>query len=216
MITPSPQILTIIGNVGAGKSSAMPILVNALQAMPLYADDLFQTTDPFAQLYLADTPRWAFANELWLTHQRANLLRSHLGNADATKQLTIVDSGLFMSWVYTYSHLLVKNITLAEWEFYQSLYDHFASEIWQDAKIVRLKYSHATLLKRIKQRGRDYELEYYTPEYLQQIESGLDALEKKLTMAAVPFLVINEAEIADFEHNSADADQLIAAVKNFL
>ncbi len=209
------HLLTITGNIGSGKSSAMPILLEAFDAKPLYADDLFQTTDPFAKPYLQDVKRWAFTNELWLTSQRAQLLKKHLTDNNSD-QLTIVDSGLLMSWVYTYSHLLVNNISLDEWEFYTELYDHFSKEVLQDTAVVRLKYSIPTLLKRIQQRGRDYELEYYTQEYLEQIEQGLDALEKKLRMSGVPYLAIEEENIADFVANPQDAKSLVEAVKTLI
>ena len=215
-MSPKLPLLTLIGNIGSGKSTALPPLLDALAAKPLYADDLFQTTDPFAKPYLDDTPRWAFTNELWLTHQRAQLLQDHVGTSGKSGQLTIVDSGLLMSWVYTYSHLLVKNITLDEWEFYQTLYDEFSANILQDTAVIRLKYSMETLLERIHKRGRDYELEYYTREYLEQIEQGLEALEKKLVMNGVPLLTIDESEIADFENSAQDQEKLIDVAKSFV
>lgn len=207
------QLLTIIGNIGSGKSTAMPLLLDSLQAKPLYADDLFQTTDPFAQPYLDDTPRWAFTNELWLTYQRSELLREHVRVSNGSSQLTVVDSGLLMSWVYTYSHLLVKNISLDEWELYQTLYDHFSQAVLHESAVVRLQYSIDTLLERIQKRGREYELAYYTREYLEQVEQGLDALEKKLRMSGVPCLVIDESDVADFENSQKDAEELIRQVK---
>lgn len=210
------SLLTLVGNIGSGKSTALPLLVKEFEAKPVYADDLFQSTDPFAQLYLQDTPRWAFTNELWLTHQRSLIIKSHLENTENHNSLSIIDSGLLMSWVYTHSHLLVKNITLDEWEFYEQLYDQFSSDILTQTGVVRLRYSIDTLLSRIKKRGRDYELEFYTREYLEQIELGLDALEKKLTTQGVPFVSIDESEIADFEANPQDAKNLILQVKKLV
>lgn len=214
----SPRAITIIGNTGSGKSTALPILVSSLSADALDADDLFQTSDPFTQDYLKDMKRWAFTNELWLTHQRALLFRKHIQQSvrSNSNKTTVIDCGLLMSWVFTYSHFLVGNINKDEWEFYQTLYDEFSANILQDTAVIRLKYSMETLLERIHKRGRDYELEYYTREYLEQIEQGLEALEKKLVMNGVPLLTIDESEIADFENSAQDQEKLIDVAKSFV
>jgi deoxyadenosine/deoxycytidine kinase len=210
-----PSLITIVGNIGSGKSTAMPILLEALDASPVYADDLFQSVDPFAKAYLKDTPRWAFTNELWLTCERAKLLRAHLAgqSEEAKKRHTVVDSGLLMSWIYAHSHLLVGNITLDEWEFYLSLYEHFSEDVISDMVVVRLRYSVETLLKRIRQRGRDYELEFYTAEYLEQLESGIVALEKQLRSHNVKWITIDEKDVADFENSERDRERLVEVVR---
>lgn len=203
------QYLTIIGNVASGKSTAMPLLIEALQGHPLYADDLFQTLDPFREQYLEDIKRWAFTNELWLTYERSKMIHEH---STDTEKTIIVDSGLLMSWVYTHSHLLVGNISLEEWNFYEKLYDQFANGYMTNSCVVRLKYSIDTLMNRLKKRGRDYELEYYTREYLEQLEEGLVALEKKLQQLGAKIIVIDEEEVADFENNPADEKKLIQLI----
>jgi len=219
---PTPNYLTIIGNIGSGKSTAMPLLLKALDAQPLYADDLFQTLDPFRDLYLKDIPRWAFTNELWLTYERSKMIQEYGAQKSGgqgtakTNQLVLVDSGLLMSWVYTHSHLLVQNITLAEWELYEQMFDSFAKEYIAKSCVVRLKYSVPTLLARIQKRGRDYELAFYTKEYLEQLEEGLVALEKKLMQLDIPIIVIDESEVANFEQNSADARLLTNKVQSIL
>ncbi len=219
---PTPNYLTIIGNIGSGKSTAMPLLLKALDAQPLYADDLFQTLDPFRDLYLQDVPRWAFTNELWLTYERSKMIQKYSiehdkgQNPENQGKLVLVDSGLLMSWVYTHSHLLVQNISLPEWELYEQLFDSFASEYISRSCVVRLRYSLPTLLARIKKRGRDYELAFYTKEYLEQLELGLVALEKKLVQMGIPVIVIDESQVADFEQNSADARILIDKVQSIV
>lgn len=204
-------LVTIVGNIGSGKSTAMPVVTKALEALPLYADDLFQTTDPFAQKYLEDTPRWAFANELWLTYERSQLIHRHMETHP--ERLHVVDSGLLMSWVYTRSHLIVENITIDEWELYEKLYTNLANGLLLNSCVIRLNYSVETLMSRIKKRGRDFELEFYTSEYLSQIEEGLAALQKKLQQANVKVIEITEKEIADFEHNPEDATKLVELIK---
>lgn len=208
------QTLTVIGNIASGKSTLMPILQKALDAKTIDADNLFQTTDPFAKPYLADMKRWAFANELWLTHERVKIMR------EETKKnghpITIVDSGLLMSWVYTHSHLLVGNITEEEWSLYKNVYDELTHGMFQNTHVVKLSYSMDTLMERLKKRGRDYELAFYTREYLGQIELGLSALVEKLTEHGVTIIDVAEDQAPDFEADPKVADAIIERVKKHI
>lgn len=204
------KTLTIIGNVASGKSTLMPILVSALNAKAVDADDLFQTTDPFAKPYLADMKRWAFANELWLTMERIKILRSELGKRK--EGITIIDSGLLMSWVYTYSHFLVGNITEDEWKLYHTLYDELTDGMFENTHVVKLSYSMDILMERLKKRGRDYELAFYTREYLAQLELGLSALHEKLLQKKVKVIEVTEQLVADFENDPNDAQTIISHI----
>ncbi len=206
----SAKTLTIIGNVASGKSTLMPILVKSLGAHAVDADDLFQTSDPFAKPYLADMKRWAFANETWLTIERIKILRAELGKRK--QGITIIDSGLLMSWVYTYSHLLVGNITDDEWRLYHTLYDELTDGLFKNTHVVKLSYSMDTLMERLKKRGRDYELAFYTREYLGQLELGLSALHEKLTSKDVKVIEVTEEFVTDFENNPDDAKKIITHI----
>lgn len=172
-----------------------------------------KTGIPFREIYLKDVKRWTFINELWMTYERAQLVKQFNNDHDT---LILVDSGLLMSWVYTYSHFLVGNLNLNEWEFYEKLYNDFAEEYLKNSSVVLLKYSIDTLMQRLKKRGRDYELEFYTREYLEQIDEGLVALQKKLQQMGSQIILIDEKDLADFENNEKDTNSLISTVKNNL
>jgi deoxyadenosine/deoxycytidine kinase len=209
------KIITIVGNIGAGKTTATDILKKHLtEASFLDADTLFQTTDPFRERFLEDMSRWAFCNEMWLTLERFKLTKQHLANNTST--FTIIDSGLLMSWVYMYSHYLKKVITKEEWDLYANMYSHLTREVTSVMTVIHLDYTIPTLLKRIQKRGRDYELQYYTNEYLEQLEEGLQGLRKKLHDEGTPIITISEKEVADFEHNSDDKKIMIEKFKQEL
>lgn len=212
MTRSKPQFLTLIGNIGSGKSSAAKAISSAFELPFVDADSLFQTTDPFAKAYLDDIPRWAFTNELWLTMNRAKLI-NRLAHPE---KLTVVDSGLLMSWVFGYSHRLAKRITPEEWEFFSELYDHFTQDFWSKTLVLRIKCSQKTQFERIKKRGRAFELEYYTAEYLDQLEKSLEKLEKKLGQTGIPLLTIDEETIPDFIDSKDGEQKLIKKAKQFL
>lgn len=204
------RIITIVGNIGSGKSTLLPIVAKALKAKMLDADSLFQTIDPFREQYLRDLKRWAFANELWLTTQRAHMLTKHVQKNP--KKLTIVDSGLLMSWVYTYSHFITKKITIAEWDLYQQLFKELTTNSLEGSLVIFLDCSTKALLQRIKKRGRDYELKFYTPAYLNQIQKGLVALKKQFAKWHIQSVTISESEAGNFDQNAEDRKRMIEII----
>lgn len=210
--------LTIVGNIAAGKSTLMPYLSRSLKAKPVDADNLFQTSDPFAKPFLADMRRWAFINELWLTKERAIILRKAI-EAEKKKRketLLVIDSGLLISWVYTYSHVLVETMTNEEWELYKHMFDTLTHGLLEDTYVIKLNYNITTLMERLKKRGRDYELAFYTREYLGQIELGLTALEEKLKQDRIQIINIDEEEFPDFEHSLEQRKSIVTKVKKQL
>lgn len=208
------MIITIVGNIGSGKSTALPIIGKAIKSDLLDADNLFQTSDPFAQRYLENQPRWAMVNELWLTLERVKLVEAKLKVLKHTHLL--IDSGLLMSWVYTYGHYITGTISEDEWELYQHLYDRLSSQWLEGACVIHLDYTVPTLLQRIGKRGRDFELAFYNSEYLEKIDHGLSALTKKLAKQKTKIITISETEIADFENNAQDKKKLLQLVKTHM
>lgn len=213
MSSKSRKITTIIGNIGSGKSTALPLIAEHLDAHTIQADDLFQTTDPFAKVYLGDMSRWAFANELWLTVNRVKLIKKEL--VTSKKEHCVIDSGLLMSWVYTYSHFMAGRISKAEWELYQELYDDYSRELLANSAVIFLDYSIPTLLKRIAKRGRGYELKFYTKQYLEELQQGLQTLFRKLN-DQVAVIQIAEQDIKNFEANNRDKQRMLEIVSTLL
>lgn len=209
-----PKTLVIVGNVASGKSTAASIITKNLNAVKVDADNLFQTSDPFSKLYLENMSRWALTNELWLTVERVKIIKKEVEEAD--KDLVVIDSGLLMSWVYTYGHYLNGVISVDEWNLYEDMYNKLCSEILSKTLVVRLQYDLPTLMERLKKRARQYELEFYTTEYLSQIEKGLEALEKKLQLENTPLLVIKQDQIKDFENSKADRKRLHDSITAFI
>lgn len=208
------KTLVIVGNIASGKSTATKIITQKLNAKKIDADDLFQTTDPFSKLYLENMSRWALTNELWLTIERVKLIADSMKDGDNT--LVVIDSGLLMSWVYTYGHYLNGVISADEWNLFEDIYTKLCGEVLNECLVVRLRYDLPVLMHRLKNRGRQYELEFYTPEYLEQIEKGLVALEKKLQTERVPLLIIEQGDIQDFENSKTDRERLHSAVVGFI
>ncbi|MBP7768439.1 deoxynucleoside kinase [Candidatus Woesebacteria bacterium] len=210
----STKTIVIIGNIASGKSTATDIIAKQFATDRIDADDLFQTSNPFRDVYLENMSRWAFTNELWLTVERVKLIKEHLNTSKSA--VTIIDSGLLMSWVYTYGHYLNGVITPDEWQLYEQIYTQIAGPVLSKIQVIRLQYDMPTLMHRLKKRGRAYELEFYTEEYLSQIEKGIEALERRIVKEGVPLLTITEAVSSNFEHNDSDRKSFLDQVQLFI
>jgi deoxyadenosine/deoxycytidine kinase len=127
-------IVTVVGNVGSGKSTAVPIIAEAIGANILFADNLFQTTNPFRENFLKNINRWAFTTELWMMVERIKLFNQYI--TENKNKRTVIDSGLLMSWVYTYGHFVNKIITKEEWQLYETIFNMAVQNIFKDSFVV--------------------------------------------------------------------------------
>ena len=66
------RLITIIGPIASGKTTASQLLARALD-IPLLDADLFET-NPFLPSYIEDNARWAFTTELFFTTRRIKKL----------------------------------------------------------------------------------------------------------------------------------------------
>lgn len=169
-------LITILGNVASGKTTASQMLAGKLNAQLIDAD-LFEE-NPFLQMYAKDRPRWSFATELYFTRARMKKLTDIKNLLKSTS--VVVDSGLWMSsWVYARNHLKQGTMNAAEWQFYIELCDDMKKNAYDEEDlIIFLQASSEVLLKRIDVRGRDFE-KAYDKQYLLQLNDRLNELCEK-------------------------------------
>lgn len=206
------HIITIIGNIGAGKTTTLPFVANALDADIIEADDLFQTVNPFRERFLTDIVRWGFTNELWMAHKRVALIRSAIEQSN--KENIVIDSGLIMSWVYTKSHFITGKMSPDEWTFFNELFTQWSRFSFKST-LLYLTAPVDVLLKRIQQRGRDYELEMYTEDYLSQIDLGLTDLTANFADIFDDIVKIDCTKIGDLTEKKAQQEFMKLVRKKF-
>lgn len=210
----SKQLITVIGNIGSGKTTVSPVIAKKVKARLINADNLFQTVNPFRDYYLKDNKRWALTNELWMTLARVKLLEKKLKESRAER--IVIDSGLLMSWAYTYSHFAAGNLNKKEWQFYRKLFDRLAGRIFKKSMVISLECKVSTLMKRIEKRGRGYELKYYTPKYLRQINKGINKLKQKLYKHEVKVIEIKECEVAMSQRGKIEMKKVLASLQKMI
>ncbi len=166
--------ITVIGSIASGKSTAANIIAQTLKAHLVDAD-LFEE-NPFVELFVKDMPRWAFASELYFTRLRLQKVKEVLDKSK--NQSVVVDAGLLMStYIYCKNHLIQGTMTTAEWQCYLTLLNALKTKtkVKNPDLVVYLKTSPTTQLKRIKNRGRDFEAAYKL-KYLAQLTDRLEEL----------------------------------------
>ncbi len=206
------QIITIVGNIGAGKTTSLPFVATALSADLIAADDLFQTINPFKDAYLSDLKRWAFTNELWMAHKRVNLIKTAIEQSD--KDNIVIDSGLIMSWVYTKSHFLAGKMTQDEWNFFNELFTQWSRFSFKTT-LLYITAPIDVLMKRIQSRGRDYELKMYKRVYLEQLELGLKDLSTNFAGIFDDIMTIDYTEIGNLTEKKAQKEFISLVQKKF-
>lgn len=213
MTNAKKTLIVLLGNIASGKTSTSRWLQKHLNVSTIMADNLFQTKNPYRQNYLKDVSKWAFKNEVWMTVNRYQLIMDKI-NKNPGSHL-VIDSGLLMNWVYSYSHLYTKVFSKIDWQLYEQIYELCRFSDFQ-IKVIYLSYSINTLLNRLLKRGRQYELDYYNKAYLQQIQTGLNALNKKLKHQNIPIFVLEEKLYGDFLKKSTKQEKLLKRLRLFI
>ena len=213
MTNAKKTLIVLLGNIASGKTSTSRWLKKHLNVSTIMADNLFQTKNPYRQNYLKDVSKWAFTNEVWMTVNRYQLIMTKIKKNPGSH--LVIDSGLLMNWVYSYSHLYTKVFSKIDWQLYEQIYELCRFSDFQ-IKVIYLSYSINTLLNRLLKRGRQYELDYYNKAYLQQIQIGLNTLNKKLKRQNIPIFVLEEKLYGDFLKKTMDQEKLLKRLRLFI
>lgn len=205
---PKHKQITVIGNVGSGKTTLTKLLAGRLPAKKIPADSLFRI-NPFFSLALKDRKRWSLASDLWFLYKRLELVRQV--PRLLVKSHVIVDSGLLMSFVYTHSRLRDGYFSKDEWELYHSLYKELTVNEKSPDMVIYLQAPVAFLRKRIKERGRKFEIKNHSKDYLNNLNKSLKKVVKELKMQGTKVIAI-KADKVDFVKRGIDLMELAGKI----
>lgn len=203
------KLITVIGNVGAGKSTLVQLLTSLLPAHEVPADSFFEQ-NPFFHLAVQDQRRWALASDLWFLKKRCDL--SHDLDSLLKKSDVIIDSGLIMNTVYAHSRLGSGTYTQPEWDLYQEIESELLLPLRTSDIVIYLQAQPDFLLKRIKQRGRDFEVKSYKKAYLDELNNSLSVITTKLSENPHVKILTIDAEKSDLRSGSSDLKKIVAYI----
>ena len=195
--------IAIAGNIGAGKTTLTKKLSKDLNINPIFesVDD-----NPYLESFYGDMSRWSFNLQIFFLHKRfSNQLE--LINS---KQSFVQDRS-----IYEDKEIFAKNLndmklmSDIDWDTYCNLFKDMIQFVDQPDLIIYLKASTSTLISRIKNRKRDFEVDI-SPEYIHSLNIYYDKWISKINKDKV--LIVDSDNFNVFK----DSDMYLDIKKSIL
>jgi deoxyadenosine/deoxycytidine kinase len=192
------HFVVISGNIAVGKSTLTRRLADALQWKPFL--EAF-AENPYLEDFYSDMQTWSFHSQIYFLSRR---LQHHHELAKYPGHVLQDRSVYEDAEIFARNLFLQGNMTERDYQCYRDLYEGIRVFLPPPDLIVFLQAPIGTLVERIAQRGRDYELQI-SIDYLLQINKLYE--EWVATWTACPLITIPAAEY-DFAHDQ----QVLAGV----
>ena len=203
--------------IGAGKSSLAKILGEHLGSEVFYesVDDnpilpLFYTaSEEEIQKY-----RYPFLLQLYFLNTRFKSIKKALVHKN-----NVLDRSIYEDWYFAKVNKDLGRISELEFKTYEGLLENMLEELDELPKkspdlMVYLRGSFETILKRIQDRGRGYELDQSLVEYYRVLWEGYDEwIETKYTASEVITIDIDKY---DYVNNPEDAQVVLKMITDKL
>lgn len=200
------QYLVIAGNIGVGKSTLVKILHERLGWEPFYEAVV---ENPYLKDFYEDMPRWAFQSQMFFLTRR---LHSH--HQLLTRPGVVVQDRS----VYEDAEIFARNLHVQgrmserDYATYSDMYEVLKLFLPPPHLVVYLQASVDTLLRRISQRGREYE-KNIEPAYLEQLNRLYEEWIGSFHLA--PVLSV-PADRLDFVQNNPDLELILDKIQQKL
>jgi deoxyadenosine/deoxycytidine kinase len=198
--------IVVAGNIGVGKSTLTALLAQRLGWTPFYEPN---ADNPYLADFYRDMRRWSFHAQVSFLAQRVAQHKALLErDTPAVLDRSVYeDAEVFARNLYQRGALSGR-----DWETYQGLYRTMSSLLRPPDLIVYLRASVPTLMRRIAQRGRDYERDI-APDYL----ISLNVLyERWISQFRASTMLTIDADALDFVSQPEDLDAVIGQITRAL
>lgn len=194
------KLITIEGNIGAGKTTLSTVLAKRLDArlvLEAFSDN------PFLPKFYERPDQYAFPLELFFMAERFKQLKELL-QTDLFQKVTVSD------YLFIKCLLFAKvNLPPEEYQLYKKLFDIIHQQIVFPDVLIYLHASVPRLQENIKKRSRNYE-QKIADDYLQRIqEAYLSYIQQR---EGVTLFV--DVSGADFLENEAQVDVIMSALEH--
>ncbi|HQQ63506.1 MAG TPA: deoxynucleoside kinase [Pseudomonadales bacterium] len=191
-----PRFVAVEGNIGVGKTTLAKRLASTFNYETLLES---AEENPFLERFYHDRKRNALPTQLYFLFQRSKQFQE-LRQADMFSPLRVAD------FLINKDSLFART-TLDDDEFslYKKVYDQLIIDAPRPDLVVYLQAPVEILMKRIRQRGVNFE-QQIEMDYLQQLHEAYTQLFHYYSEA--PLLIVNAAEI-DLANNPQHYKQLV-------
>lgn len=206
-------MLVLAGTIGAGKSSLAEALGKHFGTTVFYesVDD-----NPVLDLYYKNPEKYAFLLQIYFLNKRFRSIKKAYTENNNVLDRSIFEDALFLDINYQNG-----NVTKQEHDVYHDLLDNMLEELEGMPKkapdlLIYIDVDFDTMLKRIKERGRDYEQIDDNPEllaYYKQVHASYPSWFEQYDKS--PKLKIDGTKL-DFVNNEADLKAILEQIEQSL
>lgn len=207
-------MLVVGGMIGLGKTSVAEMLGEHFNTTVYY--ESVEDNKILPLFYTASEEeiqekRYPFLLQLWFLDTRFRAIKQAL-----VDQNNILDRSIYEDWYFAKKNLELGRIAPLEMEVYENLLDNMLEELKELPKkspdlMIYLKGSFETVISRIKQRGRNYEMDESLVEYYRFIWEGYDDWVKNHYKASE--ILVIDADTTDVVNNPEDRERVIRLVE---
>lgn len=207
------MVITIGAMIGAGKSSLAKLVGEHFGTEVFYesVDD-----NPILPLFYTASDeeiqekRYPFLLQLWFLNTRFKSIKKAL-----TDKNNILDRSIYEDWYFAKVNKDLGRISELEFSIYESLLENMLEELDELPKkapdlMIYLTGSFETILERIKNRGRGYELDDSLVDYYRRLWEGYDEwVEKHYNASEVLTINIDKYDYVNNEDHAKEVLKLI-------
>lgn len=159
--------IAIAGNIGAGKTTLATRLASQL-GWKCYLEPVID--NPYLPDFYADMSRWSFHLQVYFLSKRfQNQIDIERDSSSCVQDRTIYeDARIFAQTLRSRGFMSDR-----DWENYQALFAAMAGQLRRPDLVIYLKSDLDSLVRRIKQRGREFE-KSIDVDYLADLNSAYD------------------------------------------
>jgi deoxyadenosine/deoxycytidine kinase len=198
--------VAVAGNIGVGKSTLVQLLSEKLAWEPFFEPE---SENPYLSDFYENMPAWSFHSQIFFLSRRLQIHRL-LANHPT--------SALQDRSVYEDAEIFAKNLnqqdqmSSRDYQTYRELFEVLAKFLPPPDLVVYLRASVPTLQARIKNRGRQYEMQIST-DYLSKLNDLYEQWVQGFTLC--PILAIPSDDL-DYVSHAAHLDLVVSKIQEKL
>lgn len=198
--------VAIAGNIGVGKSTLTTLVADKLGWEPILEA---VEENPYLPDFYRDMPRWSFHSQAFFLSRRLQQHYQLLQRTGSVLQDRTVyeDAEIFARNLYRQGHMADR-----DWQTYYDLYKILSLLLKPPNLVVYLKASVPTLLRRIAQRGREYERSV-SSEYLASLNDLYNEWADNFSLC--PVLTV-DTDLLDYVQHDEHLNQIVQRIRDRL
>lgn len=200
------KFVAVAGNIGVGKSTLVEMICARMGLEPFYEP---VTENPYLADFYNDMDSWSFHSQIYfLTHRlRAHYQISEHPTSVVQDRSVYEDAEIFAQNLFLQGHMSQR-----DYQTYRDVYETTMRFLPPPDLVIFLRASVPTLMKRISNRGRDYE-RTISPDYLEGLNNLYETWIDNFTLC--PILAV-PADDLDFVSHPGHLRLIVQKVEDKL